>query len=354
MELVNATPVPGHLQVSTLEGPPRPGGEARCGLLTAKATFTVADDGKTTLDTQDPFVILEHDAVTPLGLLPGDVVPRRDRALEVIVLGHAYGAGRTSMTVEMSVDTHKHALLVHGDRVWLGRRRGAEISKPAPFDLMPLTWERAHGGSAECWLDAHSVLDLEHPMNRYGRGFDADKLAVDLGKAFMAPPGYPRLAPDHERRLANLEDPRCPIDGWSDDPRPYCWATLPTDIGAHQQRAHDRVAAGRPMDPEEMLRMVFHRAHPDWILPLPGADAPVTLRGMTPRGLWQFRLPRLRVLADYELGERTGTRELEPQLLVLLPDQSRFYLVYRHFFTMQVTGRMARSFRLRLAEGWFQ
>jgi hypothetical protein len=354
MELVNHTPVPGHLLVSTLEGPPRDGGEARFGLVTAKATFIVGDDGKVRLDDQRPFAILDNDEHTPLGLLPGDVVPRRDRALEVIVLGNAHGGGRTHMTVELEVDGHRRGLLVHGDRVWTGRNRRAEISAATPFDVMPLTWARAHGGSAECWIDADSILDLEHPMNRYGRGFDAEKLAVDLGKAFSAPPGYPRLAPDHERTLPNLEDPRCPIDGWTDDPRPYCWATMPTDIGAHIQRAHDRLAAGRPMGPEEMLRMVFHRAHPDWILPPPGAEAAVTLRGMTPRGTWQFRLPRLRVLADYELGARTGTRELEPQLLMLLPEESRFYLVYRHFFTMQVTSRTARSMRLRLAEGWFQ
>ena len=60
----------------------------------------------------------------------------------------------------------------------------------------------------------------------------------------------------------------------------------------------------------------------------------------------------MQVLADYELGERAGTRELGPQLLMLLPEESRFYLVYRHFFTMEVTQGMQRSFRLRLAEGW--
>ena len=353
MDLVNHTPVPAHLRVSTLEGPPRPGGEARFGLLTAKATFVVADDGRVTLDGQRPCPIFEYDEPTPLGLLPGDIVPRRDHALEVIVLGNAHGAGRTHMTVELDVDGHRRGLLVHGDRVWTGSKRGAEISPASPFDVMPLTWERAHGGACECWIDAHSVLDLEHPMNKYGRGFDAQKLAVDLGKSFGAPAGYPRLAPDYERRLPNLEDPRSPIDRWSDDPRPYCWATMPTDIGVHLQRAHDRVRDGHPMLPDEMLTMVMHRAHPDWILPVPPVDAPVTLRGMTARGAWQFRLPRLRVLADYELGARTGTRELEPQLLLLLPEQSRFYLVYRHHFTMEVTSRMARSMRLRLAEGWF-
>ena len=347
MELVNHSPVAAQIRVSSVEG-----SAARQGILTAKATFVVGDDGAPHLDTQHPFPILEVDAPTPFGSMPADLIPRRDRALEVIVLGAAHGHGRTCMTVELSLGPHRQSLLVHGDRYWTGNRRGAEISEPAPIDVLPLTWDRAHGGSAECWIDEHSALDLEHPMNRHGRGFDAGKLAADVGKAFHAPAGYPRLAADYRRWLPNIEDPRHPIDGWSDDPRPYCWATLPTDIGVHLQRAHDRLRDGEPMSPDEMLRMVYHRAHPDWIVPIPASEAAVTLKGMTSRGAWSFRLPRLQVFADYELGARTGTRELEPQLLLLLPEQSRFYLVYRHFFTMQVTRGMQRSFRLRLAEGW--
>ena len=41
------------------------------------------------------------------------------------------------------------------------------------------------------------------------------------------------------RMLPNLEHPRTPIRRYADEPRAYCWATIPTDIGAHLQRAHD-------------------------------------------------------------------------------------------------------------------
>ena len=348
MELVNHTPVAAGLRVSTIEGSET----ARHGLLTAKATFTVGDDGLVALDSQRPFPLFELDQPTPFGPLPADDLPRRDRALEVIVVGAVHGQGRTHMTVELTVGDRRQRLLVFGDRYWTGDRRGAEISEPAPIDRLPLTWDRAFGGSAECWIDEHSILDIEHPMNRHGRGFETSKLVRDLGKAFESPPGYPHLAPDYRRWLPNFEDPRHPIHGWADDPRPYCWSTMPTDIGAHVQQVHDRVRDGDPMGPEDTLAVVYHRAHPDWVIPIPPSEATVTLKGMTPRGAWSFRLPRLQVFGDYQLGERTGTRELEPHLLMLLPEQSRFYLVYRHFFTMEVTPGMPRSFRLRLAEGW--
>ncbi|MEZ4453357.1 MAG: DUF2169 domain-containing protein [Nannocystaceae bacterium] len=348
MELVNQTPIAASITVGTLDGVDR-----RCGFVTAKATFVVGDDARVRLDGRDPFPIFDHDQPTPLGLLPSDRVPRRDPALEVIVLGRAHGGDRSSMIVDLEVGAHRRELQVTGDRTWETILGAARIGAPASIGAMPLTWERAYGGSCECWIDAHSVLDLEHPWNRLGRGFDAEKLAVDLGKAFKPPRGYPRLDPEHRRRLPNLEDPRAPIERWADEPRPYCWATVPTDVGAHLQRPHDRLADGRPMTPEEMLTTIWHRAHPDWIVATPPRESDVTLRGMTPRGLWRFRLPPLRILADYELGDRGGTVELAPHLLMLLPEESRFYLVYRRYFTMVVSPATRRSLRLRLAEGWF-
>jgi hypothetical protein len=351
MELVNQTPVVADVRVATLEGT-----KHRYGLLVAKATFRVAPDGSTQLDGQQPFPLFDEDEPTEFGALPHDDVPRRDRKLEVIVLGQAHGTGRAQMLVELAVGNYRQSVLVSGDRWWISAQAGGQHSEPQPFKTMPMTWDRAFGGSAECWIDAESVIDLEHPMNKYGRGFDAAKLAEDVGKAFASPAGYPRLRPDYVRMLPNLEHPRTAIRRFADEPRAYCWATMPTDIGAHLQRAHDHMAHYKTgLSQQDMLTMVYHRAHPDWILDIPPIDTVVALSGMTAGPRFAFRIPRLRILADYELGERTGVRELEPQLLLLLPEQSRFYLVYRHFFTIEELAKdTKRSWRLRLAEGWFQ
>ena len=347
MQLVNQTAVPCTLQVSNLDRTAH-----RFGFLTAKATFSTGETGAVELDTQAPFPLFQKDLETEWGLLPSDMVPRRDHVFEVIVLGAAHGRGRTSQTVELAVGEWRRQLLVTGDRHWIRSGQRNLISSPEPFDVMPLKWDRAFGGTVPCWLDSESAMDLEHQLNKYGRGFDAEKLARDLGQAWKAPAGFPRLAPDHRRALPNLEDPSLPIRRWEDEPRPYCWATVPTDIGTHMQRAIDHMqATGSALSEQQMLEMVFHRAHPDWIIPAPPPGAPVTVKGMTPEGTWSFSLPRLRVLADYELGVRTGTRALEPHMLVLLADQKRFYVVYRHFFTLERAAGVQRSFRLRLEEG---
>jgi hypothetical protein len=351
MDLVNQTPVVADVRVAAIEGSPH-----RYGMLVAKATFEVLPDGSTRIDSQDPVPLFDEDEPTEFGLLPDDSVPRRDRKLEVIVLGQAYSTGRGQMLVELAVGNYRQSLLVSGDRWWVSHQAGGRHCDPQPFETIPMTWDRAFGGSTQCWIDAESILDLDHPMNKYGRGFNAYKMAEDVGKAFESPTGYPQLSPDYVRRLPNIEHPQAAIRHWDDEPRPYCWATIPTDIGVHLQRAHDYVHHyKRPLSRDDMLRIVYHRAHPDWILDIPPMDTIVALSGMTAGPRFAFRIPRLRVLADYELGERTGTRELEPHMLLLLPEQSRFYLVYRHFFTIaDVEKDQSRSWRLRLAEGWFQ
>lgn len=348
MELVNQTPCPARTQVSNLEGTP-----FRYGLIVAKATFSVTSTGSTQLETQTPVPLFDTDNTTALGALPGDMVPRQDSAFEVILLGAAHSQRRSRCTVELAVGSHHRRLNVFGPRRWTTVEGRHEISRPLPFERVPLVWENAYGGTAECWLDARSPYDLTHPWNKYGKGFDALQFAQDLGKAFRAPPGYPRLRPDYVRDLPSCEHPDHGIVKWTDEPKPYCWATVPTDIGLHAHFANEHVRLRKqPLEQSDMLTQLYHRAHPDWILPLPTRDTRVTLRGATPKGQWSFTLPRLRIVADYVLGTRRGQRPLHPHMLVLLPEESRFYIVYRHFFTMKIEGDVERSFRLRLEEGW--
>jgi hypothetical protein len=59
------------------------------------------------------------------------------------------------------------------------------------------------------------------------------------------------------------------------------------------------------------------------------------------------------VLADYVAADRRGTRELVPQLLVLLPEERAFYLVFRHGFDLRHTPTAERTMRLRLEPGWY-
>src|SRR6476646_2501013 len=64
---------------------------------------------------------------------------------DVILIGSAWAPGGrpvTRMQVGMSVAGRQKMIVVTGDRVW----RGGQPSEPAPFESIPLVWERAFGG----------------------------------------------------------------------------------------------------------------------------------------------------------------------------------------------------------------
>jgi len=359
VELVNRTPVPASLRVSPIEGKP-----FRAGIVAAKATYRVAPSG-IELDTQYPLPLFRGDQETEHGCLPGDHLPRRDPAFEVIVVGAAHaprGEPVERMTLALTVGERRREILVFGDRSWEISGEARRISRPAPFTRMPLVWERAFGGSAEVLVDEESPVDFADPRNPGGRGFDPGPSAHELCRAWRAPPGYPIF--DAVRRLPNLESPDAPIERWEDAPAPVCWAPVPWDSALRREPAAELEAlanegaepATRELPPLSALtaasnRPKYHRAHPDWIIDRPPPGTRVELSGMTlDSAPFAFQLPDVRVYVDYTTGRYAGTRELAPQVLVLLPEERRFYVVLRHAFTVTPHPDAEQSMRLRVED----
>jgi hypothetical protein len=246
------------------------------------------------------------------------------------------------------VGSIRRELDIFGDRAWL--RRDA-FSQPLPFTEMPLHYERAFGGSFDVLVDEKSKLRIADPTNSLGRGFDVQTYMKGLGEALRSPAGYPRIA-NYVRHLPNLEDPKQPIRRWEDAPTPAGWATVPPTIGLRMKWVADRVAAKQPVSEEEAVAHAYHRAHPDWIIPLPPANAPVEMVGVLPCERVTFRLPRLRPVVDISNESGTHTSPLVPQMLVLLPEQWRFYLVYRTVVSLVFRPGDERGLRLRTEERW--
>jgi len=352
VELVNATPVPAKVEATELH-PDQP----RIGAVTAKATFRLDPEQGPILDGEDPVPVFAEDEQTDLGILPRDNYLRVSDHFEVIVLGVAHaprGRPTRRMKVRLSVGDETRVLRVTGDRRWERRRLGRpHISEPESFERMPLTWERAQGGAADVLIDLDSPVEVSDPRNPAGRGLDVARRARELAKVVRTPHGYPVF--EAERPLPNVEDPRSPVEQWADEPEPAGWSTLPLSSPVHPLRAYENGVALAPPDaglfpPPELLL----RAHPDWVIGRPEAGATVRWSGLTANGDVSFALPKLRVLADYVVGEVRGTTELRPVMLVLLPEEQRFYLVYRDAFEFRFEPSEERSLRLRTTPGWFQ
>lgn len=353
MELVNKTPVLARVAVGQTADP-----GLRRGCVTAKATYCIGDSGELTPDLEHPVPLLDEDLETPLGLLPRDDLPRGDDAFEVICLGAAHAPGARAveqMTASLQVGHRQQTLLVSGDRSWQGSGDTQQPSAAVPFLRMPLTWERAFGGTAVVTLDAHTELDVSHPLNPEGRGFDPTPQAAAMGQLLRAPAGYPRV--DDRRSLPNVEHPEQAITAAGDAPDPACWATVPMSSATQALRGMTLPTAGAsatdlPGLPDVTLA-AFHRAVPQWIIELPEPRADVVLRGLSPDGTLEFTLPAADLWCDVALGPLKASRRLRPQLLVLLPERRRFYLVYRHRFTLQHQAGQQRCMRLRLERGWY-
>jgi hypothetical protein len=365
--LFNSTALPALVHVNPDAGPPGVG----IGVIGAKATFRFDSRGGCNLDTQAPFDLHADARVHPLGFLPADRLSRRGVKFEVMLLGHAYAPGGRSvgsLRAALSIGDERRVIDVFGDRHWVGldsERPG--ISAPEPFARMPLTYERAFGGSFPVQFDPDTVNDVFDPINRRGRGFDARLWADSLVQLLGAPPGYPILR-DYLRWLPNLESPSAPIRTPQDAPEPVGWAPAAPDIAVSQlarirretARARtappsiDAVEAESAPHPTDDPDEAIYQAHSDWVIAIPPAGARIRLDHLLPDApTLELRLPQLRVIADYVIYGRMGERELRPTMLVLLPDERAFYIVYTSSFTFERGPAHERAFRLRTASGWY-
>lgn len=373
VKLSNSTVLPAKLVAS-------PGGigEPGVGALLAKATFRFDAHGHVEAETQAPVPLFDKDVETPLGVLPADTLGRGSERFEVMLLGSAHVPNQSQaseLRVGLCVGSERREMAVFGDRLWEPAADGTpRIGAAQPFTSMPLVYERAFGGSVPVQIDPDSVLDVFEPINKRGLGFDAEMWAHAVGQMLGAPQGYPLLE-GYRRRLPNLENPRALIQKWSDAPEPVGWAPvyLDTAVGhlplirreserLERDRAQGEGAAQRRYD--ELLKTPdpdvdpagsLHRAHPDWVIDTPLEKATVRLENLLPDApAVEFPLPALRVVADYVLYGREGSRDLLAQALVLLPEQRVFYLVYRLPFTFDNGPASERSFRLRTEAGWFR
>ncbi len=347
MELINSTGLVAELVAGLA---PEVGSDAKLAALTAKATFTVEPSGEVRIDEQAPYPLYPGDEGTPLGVLPTDLPTRRTSAFEVTMLGAAYAPKAKPIDegiISVTVGDVTNGILVTGDRRWVEGPDGPVLSPPATFTRMPLTWERAFGGTAEVWLDANSTVEVMHAVNPRGRGFDPTEDLNRMGDRMYVAPGFPRTT--YERLAPNLEDPERPITASTDTPHPLCFAPTTQDTGLRMHRLAEayraRLEADEPVEIDPNLAAL--RAHPRWVFQRAPLGEVVTIRGCHPEGTIEFRLPSAVPQMDFVLGERTGTRELVPQLLMLLPEERRFYVVYRTFFLMAPDEGEERSARLR-------
>lgn len=137
---------------------------------------------------------LAQEMATPL---IDEVVPKVDA--EYLVHGHAYTQpGRSNaVAVRAQVGSRSKTLYAFGDRQWVGR----SPSEPAPFESLPLGWERAYGGPGF----AENPVGMGHAPDGQARA--VPQLELPTSRSLrpgepIAPAGFGALDVMHPQRQA--------------------------------------------------------------------------------------------------------------------------------------------------------
>jgi len=200
-------------------------------------------------------------------------------ATDVVLIGHARppSAGMTSIDVGIRVGPVQKVARVSGDRFWVMTDEGVRVTRTAPLDAIPLTWENAFGGEDA----SRSTPECAHlePRNPVGVGF-----------------GTPLAKKGERLRLPNIENPNEPIDAYGAVVTPWGfgftspnWEPRASLAGTFDEEWSKK---RKPMLPADFDRRFFNAAAPGLVAPgyLRGDEEVVLLNTTSPARL-SFRLP---------------------------------------------------------------
>jgi hypothetical protein len=318
MELINAT----RMQAGYTLGLEPSGRELL--VVVVKGTFrmpTAAGEALRLHDEQAPLVMSDEFFGEPGLSAPKyevDFAPRKHRC-DLLLNASAYapqGEVATRVAVGVRVGGWSKSFNVIGDRVWEAGGSGIGLSPPLAFERMPISYDRAFGGT-----DNRSEDPSEHDAylpNPVGRGFHK-ALRGELVNGSPAP---------------NTEEAGSPVTWVSGKYRPMSfgvigrhWQPRISYAGTYDQQWLDDHFPFLPPDFDEQ----YYQAAPlDQQLPTPVGEQLVTLINLTPDGRREFLLPNLE--APIHIFPRQGGKEdlvAHADTIVIEPDLERVTMTWR-------------------------
>lgn len=232
---------------------------------------------------------------------------------DVLLVGRAWGPQGHAVAesfVRVLAAERQKTIRVSGDRVW---QSDGTPSAAAPFEAMPLVWERAFGG-------VHRLEDrmLAEERNPIGVGFAGKRSVEELI-------GHP---------VPNLEDPAAPLTQLGQQPTPVCFAaTAPHWLprrgfaGTYDEQWQRTRAPYLPMDFDARFlqcaapELAFDRY-------LEGGE-PLEIHGATPEGPIAFTLPAAHLAVEVSVAGSVEHPPARLETVLIEPDQNRLCLTWR-------------------------
>jgi hypothetical protein len=289
-------------------------------VVVVKASFVLQDDGTTEVaPAQEPVCWSPQYSGEPgqSSLLREGELVTEHPGTDVTLLGTAYAPDNKpvpALDVRVSVGGVNKTLRVFGNRLWQPGVFAPRMTDPEPFTAMPITYERAYGGTNV--LGPEPGLQEKEPRNPIGTGFASRASALN-GKA-----------------LPNVEDPDQLIRGWDTRPRPVGLGPIPAMWSPRLEYAgtfdEEWSQKRMPLLPRDYDPRQAQSAHPDLVSPRPlrGGEE-VVLTNLTPDSHRAFRLPR--VYLTFLTYTKTGRLLTRGQLdrVILEPDAKKVVMIWR-------------------------
>jgi len=308
-------------------------------LIIVKGTWSIGPDG--TLTVAQEQVLISSEPVyygTPgaSSLIHDSDIVLQKPGTDCVLIGHAWApqGGVPHVDVTFAVGPLKKQARVFGERRWSMPGSGtASITRVAPLEKIPLTWELAFGGSDTTPQDpADHQFCLENPV---GRGIMARTSQINIDGQL----------------LPNIEDPGDLIQQPGQRPRPAgfgmiapYWQPRAGYAGIYDEEWRRTV---NPLPPADLDPRFYSTAAPGLCTPqhLTGSE-PVCVEGATRQGTLRFHLPDLTPRAMVRFRRSDDRIALKLDTVIVEPDVARLILVWRG--TLNVHGRSQNILQVRV------
>jgi len=306
-------------------------------ILVLKATYTIGENGRLDLAKQ-------QDVIRPVDEFSGEPGQSSIRyeaelgpakvATDIVLVGSAVAPqpGTTEMNVGLRVGALMQQVKVFGERRWKKSLLGLAISKPLPFDRLPLTYENAWGGKDTSHKDPKN--HSQEPGNPVGRGFRSKKSELEFADTL----------------LPNVEDPDRPLRHPGGDLTPRGFGFIARDwqprlqyAGTYDQKWIEERLPLLPLDFDER----FHNAAAPGLVAngyLKGNEV-VEVVGCTKSGRLTFALPNPQPVADAFLAGRAEPILLKLNTVLLDTDAMKLHLLWKG--DLQVHRRLLQITRIQ-------
>ena len=342
MELVNATKMHAGYTMGM-----EPSGRESI-VVAVKGTFEIPSDaGEPKLAAeQEPLVTADTFTGAPglsSMLYESEFAPVKPRC-DVLFNGSAYAPGGKPVErvrVTLRLGSWVKSLMVVGDRYWSTGFAGFRPSDIKPFSVMPISYDRAWGGSHASERNPDEMVAyLENPIGcGYYLGEDPKKIVG--------------------RPLPNTEVEEDPISRPAGKHRPIALGAISRNFAMRVSLAgtyDDKwLAECFPFLPEDFDARYYQSAPPDQQITHPLGGEEVELTNLTPEGRTRFRLPKVEVPVEFtSISSERSVVPASLDTIIIEPDLRRFMLVWRASIKLnQNIFEIRQGVVGRMPSGWY-